>query len=70
MVIRGWDEGVMKLSLGQKARLDITSDFGYGPSGAGGVIPPNADLIFEVTLLAINSDAAPNAGGGGGCSLV
>ena len=53
-VIRGWDDGVMKLSLGEKAKLDISPDFGYGASGAGGVIPPNADLVFEVELLGIN----------------
>merc|ERR1712226_353628 len=53
-VIKGWDEGVMNMSLGEKARLDITSDYGYGARGAGGVIPPNADLIFEVELLKIN----------------
>ncbi|KAF5356094.1 hypothetical protein D9756_004386 [Leucocoprinus leucothites] len=54
-VIRGWDEGVPKLSLGQKAKLIISSDFGYGARGAGGgSIPPNADLVFEVELLAIN----------------
>lgn len=53
-VIRGWDEGVMKMSLGEKAVLTISSDFGYGARGAGGVIPPNADLVFEVELLKIN----------------
>lgn len=53
-VIKGWDEGVMKMSLGEKATLDITPDYGYGARGAGGVIPPNADLIFEVELLKIN----------------
>eukprot|EP01104_Vermistella_antarctica_P012365 TRINITY_DN3566_c0_g1_i1.p1 TRINITY_DN3566_c0_g1~~TRINITY_DN3566_c0_g1_i1.p1 ORF type:complete len:120 (+),score=37.14 TRINITY_DN3566_c0_g1_i1:31-360(+) len=52
-VIAGWDEGVMKMSVGEKARLHITADFGYGAQGAGGVIPPNADLIFEVDLLEI-----------------
>ncbi|WRT66999.1 uncharacterized protein IL334_003965 [Kwoniella shivajii] len=52
-VIRGWVEGVPQLSIGQKARLTITSDYGYGSSGAGGVIPPNATLIFEVELLDI-----------------
>jgi len=46
-VIRGWDEGVMKMSIGEKAVLHITSDYGYGARGAGGVIPPNADLDFE-----------------------
>jgi FK506-binding protein 1 len=53
-VIKGWDEGVMQMSLGEKCVLDITSDFGYGARGAGGVIPPNADLLFEVELLKIN----------------
>ena len=50
----GWDEGVMQMSLGEKSMLKITSDYGYGARGAGGVIPPNADLNFEVELLAIN----------------
>ncbi len=53
-VIRGWDEGVVQMSLGQKGVLEITSDYGYGTRGAGGVIPPNADLTFEVELLKIN----------------
>jgi FKBP-type peptidyl-prolyl cis-trans isomerase len=52
-VIRGWDEGVAQMSLGEKARLNITPDFAYGARGAGGVIPPNATLIFEVELLRI-----------------
>jgi FK506-binding protein 1 len=53
-VIKGWDEGMIQLSVGEKATLDITPDFGYGAAGAGGVIPPNADLLFDVELLAIN----------------
>ena len=53
-VIRGWDEGVALMSLGEKAVLKITSDYGYGAKGAGGVIPPHADLNFEVELLQIN----------------
>lgn len=58
-VIRGWDEGVCKLSLGQEARLIISSDYGYGASGAGGGrIPPYADLVFEVKLLEINGQKA------------
>ena len=52
-VIRGWDDGVMKMSLGEEAKLEITPDFGYGDTGAGGVIPPNANLVFEVELLKI-----------------
>mmetsp|Transcript_21712 Transcript_21712/g.38171 ORF Transcript_21712/g.38171 Transcript_21712/m.38171 type:complete len:111 (+) Transcript_21712:115-447(+) len=52
-VIKGWDEGVMQMSVGEKAKLMITSDYGYGSRGAGGVIPPNADLVFEVQLLKI-----------------
>lgn len=51
-VIKGWDVGVMKMSLGEKATLAISSDYGYGPNGHG-PIPPSADLIFEVHLLKI-----------------
>ena len=57
-VIKGWDEGVAQMSLGEKAMLKITSDYGYGSRGAGGVIPPNADLNFEVQLLAIGDKKA------------
>mmetsp|Transcript_8539 Transcript_8539/g.25902 ORF Transcript_8539/g.25902 Transcript_8539/m.25902 type:complete len:125 (-) Transcript_8539:113-487(-) len=70
MVIKGWDEGVMQMSLGEKATLAITSDYGYGASGAGGVIPPNADLNFDVELLAINNQRAPGFTGGGGCAVL
>jgi len=52
-VIKGWDVGVMKMSLGQRVNLKIPSKMGYGARGAGGVIPPNADLIFDVELLKI-----------------
>jgi FK506-binding protein 1 len=52
-VIRGWDEGVAQMTLGEKAILKITSDYGYGARGAGRVIPPHADLTFEVELLDI-----------------
>jgi peptidyl-prolyl cis-trans isomerase A (cyclophilin A) len=50
-VIEGWDEGVALLKVGDKARFVIPSNLGYGPSGAGGVIPPNATLIFDVELM-------------------
>jgi len=53
-VIKGWDEGVVKMSLGEKAVLKMTSDYGYGAEGAGADIPPNAGLTFEVELLKIN----------------
>jgi FKBP-type peptidyl-prolyl cis-trans isomerase FkpA len=52
-VIRGWDEGVAGMRVGGKRRLLIPSYFGYGSDGAGGVIPPNASLVFEVELLAV-----------------
>ncbi|EIE92120.1 hypothetical protein G6F46_009854 [Rhizopus delemar] len=53
-VIKGWDEGVLQLSLGQKANLICTPDYAYGPRGFPPVIPPNATLNFEVELLKIN----------------
>ena len=50
-VIAGWDEGILLLQVGDKARFVIPSDLGYGSAGAGGVIPPNAILVFDVQLM-------------------
>ncbi|XP_029911692.1 peptidyl-prolyl cis-trans isomerase FKBP1A-like [Myripristis murdjan] len=54
-VIRGWEDGVARMSVGERAKLTCSPDFAYGSKGHPGVIPPNATLIFDVELLSLEA---------------
>merc|ERR1712048_24424 len=53
-VIKGWDEGVAQMKIGQRAKLTCSPDYAYGPRGFPGLIPPNSTLVFDVELLGFN----------------
>jgi FKBP-type peptidyl-prolyl cis-trans isomerase len=53
-VIQGWDKGLIGMKAGGKRRLNVPSSLAYGPTGVGGIIPPNATLVFEIELLNVD----------------
>jgi FK506-binding protein 1 len=60
-VIKGWDVGMMQMELGETALLKITSDYGYGEDGLAPMVPPNADLEFEVEILEVGGEKAASS---------
>ncbi|KAI8805366.1 FK506-binding protein [Cladochytrium replicatum] len=64
-VIKGWDRGLVGMCVGEVRRLIIPAHLGYGDAGAGDKIPPKSTLMFEVEMIAINGEGAPNAEIGG-----